>query len=212
MPNPKYADVTLIVDRSGSMSSCCEEAQGGVNTFIADQKKEPGKMTFTLIEFDDTYEVVASGDIAVIEPNYKLRPRGWTSLFDAIGRAIDETGARLAAMKEEDRPGVVSMVIVTDGGENSSKKYKKAKIAEMIKLQQEVYNWKFNFLSSDLSAVEDAGTYGIRSDCSNVWNNAQGAYAASSSVVRRMRSDSASGLCVSNSYTAAEIDKMNGSK
>lgn len=42
---------------------------------------------------------------------FMLVPRGSTALLDAIGRPINETGARLAAMEESQRPGLVVFVI-----------------------------------------------------------------------------------------------------
>jgi hypothetical protein len=36
-------DVTLVVDRSGSMESIKEDAEGGINSFIAEQARQPGK-------------------------------------------------------------------------------------------------------------------------------------------------------------------------
>ena len=36
-------DITLIVDRSGSMAQIRDDAEGGVNTFIENQAQEPGE-------------------------------------------------------------------------------------------------------------------------------------------------------------------------
>ena len=47
-------DIILIVDRSGSMSDILSDAQGGINSFISDQRKV-GEAYFTLVQFD--YEV-----------------------------------------------------------------------------------------------------------------------------------------------------------
>ncbi len=37
-------DITLVVDRSGSMQAIREDAEGGVNAFIQDQAKEAGEV------------------------------------------------------------------------------------------------------------------------------------------------------------------------
>ena len=37
-------DITLVIDRSGSMQARQEDAQGGVNAFIQQQAAEPGGM------------------------------------------------------------------------------------------------------------------------------------------------------------------------
>jgi hypothetical protein len=36
-------DITLVVDRSGSMQAIREDAQGGVDAFIREQAGEPGE-------------------------------------------------------------------------------------------------------------------------------------------------------------------------
>jgi hypothetical protein len=73
-------DITLVVDRSGSMQERREDAQGGVNAFIQQQVKEPGEATLTLVQFDAEYEVVHSGVPIESVPEYELVPRGMTAV------------------------------------------------------------------------------------------------------------------------------------
>ena len=84
-----------------------------------------------------------------------------TALLDAVGRAINETGERLAKMNEQDRPGLVIFVIMTDGLENSSREFTKSQVKEMIEEQQSKYNWHFTFLGADQDAFAEAGGLGI---------------------------------------------------
>ena len=154
-------DITLVVDRSGSMEQVKEDAQGGVNSFIKEQAKEPGEALLTLVQFDTEYEFLHKGVPISQVPEYKLVPRGMTALLDAVGRAINETGERLSKMKEQDRPGLVIFVVMTDGLENSSKEFSKEVIKEMIKRQQEQYNWHFTFLGANQDAFAEAGSMGI---------------------------------------------------
>lgn len=119
--NTNLTDITVVIDRSGSMASCRADAQGGLNTFIKTQASEPGEALLTLVQFDNQYEIVHRGVPIKDVPKFALVPRGGTALFDALGRAINDTGARLAAMQEADRPGLVMFAIVTDGDENSSR-------------------------------------------------------------------------------------------
>ncbi len=129
-------DITLVVDRSGSMQEIQSDAEGGVNAFIEKQAEEPGEALLTLVQFDTEYEFVHKGVPIEKVPKYELAPRGMTALLDAVGRAINETGERLAKMPEPDRPGLVIFVIMTDGMENSSKEFTKSQIKEMIEEQQ----------------------------------------------------------------------------
>ena len=41
-------DITLVVDRSGSMREIQSDAEGGVNAFIEKQAAEPGEALLTL--------------------------------------------------------------------------------------------------------------------------------------------------------------------
>jgi hypothetical protein len=138
-------DITLVVDRSGSMEAVREDAEGGVNAFLREQAQQPGEALLTLVQFDTEYEFVHKGISVKDAPAYKLVPRGCTALLDAVGRAINETGDRLAKMAETDRPGLVVFVIVTDGLENSSHEFTKVKVQEMIDRQQNQYHWQFTF-------------------------------------------------------------------
>ena len=154
-------DITLVVDRSGSMEKIREDAEGGVNTFIHEQATHPGEALLTLVQFDTEYEFVHRGMPIKQVPPYTLVPRGNTALLDAVGRAINETGERLAKMAEQDRPGLVILVTTTDGLENSSKEFTKAQIKTLIEQQQSKYKWQFIFLGANQDAFAEAGGMGI---------------------------------------------------
>lgn len=160
-------DVTLVIDRSGSMLTCREDAEGGVNSFIDEQKKQPGECLFSLVQFDTEYEFVYRGCSIQSVERYTLKPRGCTALLDAVGRAVNETGARLEAMSENERPGLVVFVIVTDGQENSSHEFTKQQVKDMVQLQQDSYKWQFLFLGANQDAFAEAGGIGIRAACSS---------------------------------------------
>lgn len=162
--NLDYTDVTLLVDRSGSMVSCWSDAVGGIQSFIEEQQKTPGKMTFTLSVFDGVKDSVLDAvDIHSVKAT-ELKvpgPRGGTALLDAIGGLMNDTGARLAAMPEEERPGRVIFAVITDGEENQSTEFTDEQIKNMIAEQKDKYSWQIAFLSSDIRAVGHAVHLGI---------------------------------------------------
>lgn len=203
-------DITLVVDRSGSMAQVREDAEGGVNSFIEQQAKEPGEALLTLVQFDTEYEFLHKGVPISQVPKYELVPRGMTALLDAVGRAINETGERLAKMDEQDRPGLVVFVVMTDGEENSSKEFSKADIKAMIQRQQDKYHWHFTFLGANQDAFAEAGGMGIAA--AGVANFAMdkmvAAYAATGEKVSRMRQQHRVGEAVSNEFTEEERGKM----
>ncbi len=203
-------DITLVVDRSGSMASVRDDAEGGVNSFIAAQVKEPGEALLTLVQFDTEYEFIHKGVPIKQVPKYELQPRGWTALLDAVGRAINETGLRLAHIPDADRPGLVVFVVMTDGQENSSKEFTKPQIKEMIERQQNVYNWHFTFLGANQDAFAEAGGMGIHAaGVANYQADKVGvAYWATSNKVARMRKQLADGETVKNDFSDEERNQM----
>lgn len=161
-----YAHISIILDRTGSMQSIRDDTIGGFNTFLEEQKKQPGKATLTLVQFDtvDPYEVVHH--FRPIEDVPELThetyvPRSNTPLLDAFGRGINDVDKCLAEMKEEDKPSKVIFAVITDGQENSSREFNKDDIVKMIKEKTDKDQWEFVFLSADLDAIQDAKRYGI---------------------------------------------------
>jgi uncharacterized protein YegL len=157
-------ELVFVLDRSGSMASMAVEAVSGFNAFLEEQKKQAGEAKMTLVLFDHEYSLIYDGkNIQEVEPltNKTFTPRGTTALLDALGRTIDDVGARLAATPEEERPSKVLVAILTDGQENASRDYKKIKIHELITHQTEKYSWEFLFLAANQDAFSEAASLGI---------------------------------------------------
>lgn len=203
-------DITLIVDRSGSMRSCASEAQNGINVFIKEQKEKVGNAIFSLMQFDVEHEYIFESLPISNVGRYKLEPRGMTALLDAVGKVITETGKRLENMNEEDRPGLVVIAIITDGEENASHNFTKDQIKEMIEHQQSVYNWQFTFLGANQDAFSEAGEIGIKGKtvANFSTNNIGKAFLNVSHNVTRMRTMSFAGKSVESFYTDEEIKDM----
>lgn len=203
-------DITLVIDRSGSMESIRSDAEGGVNTFIAEQTKQQGECRITLVQFDTEYEFLQRGVNAAECPPYQLVPRGSTALLDAVGRAINETGARLADLPEAERPGLVVFVITTDGEENSSKEFTREQVKKMIAHQRDVYKWQFTFLAANPEAFAEAGGMGIAADQAAQFapGKVRHANLATAQKVARMRGQKAKGQAVVNEFTVEERKSM----
>ena len=208
--NRNLTDITLVVDRSGSMQDIREDAEGGINAFIEEQCKQPGETLLTLLQFDTEYELLHNGRPVADVPKYRLVPRGMTALLDAVGRAINETGERLSKLPEADRPGLVVFVIMTDGMENSSHEFTKQQIRQLIEEQQSTYSWQFTFLGADQDAFAEASGMGIHADgAANFSKGKVGAtFAAMQQKVSRMRGQAQAGETVCNAFTAEERSAM----
>lgn len=153
-------DITIVLDRSGSMAATVNDVIHGYNHLLADQKKAPGRANITLHQFDTVFETpIPTSDVQKAQPltDKTFVPRGGTALLDAVARGIVDTGVRLSA-----NPAVkVIFVIITDGEENSSKEFDRAKVMEMINHQRDKYSWEFVFLGANQDAIQGAASIGI---------------------------------------------------
>lgn len=205
-----YTDIILVVDRSGSMQAIQKDAEGGVNAFIQQQAQQPGTATLTLVQFDTDYEFLHQGTPIDQVQEYSLQPRGATALLDAVGRAINETGQRLANMDESERPSLVLFVVMTDGLENSSREFTKERIKETIEHQETKYSWHFTYLGANQDAFAEGGGMGFTRGATSNFSpsNVHAAYAMTSLKVSRMRQQRREGQTVANEFTEEERKEM----
>jgi hypothetical protein len=152
----------MIIDRSGSMEVIKSDMNPAINSFLAEQDKEPGDILVDVTLFDTEVEFpfndVLPSDIGAD----LIRPRGFTALNDAIGITIKRLGAKLALMPEADRPEHVIVVTCTDGMENSSREYTAAQVKEMVEEQTNQWNWTFIFMAANIDAFAVGRDYGFR--------------------------------------------------
>lgn len=156
-----YTDLTIVLDRSGSMSSIKADMEGGLNDFLDGQKGLPGELRVSMYQFDTEYERVYAGIDIKDVPKAVLSPRGGTALYDALGRAIDETGDRLRRMAEKDRPGKVLFMVITDGQENSSKERTSEQVKKLVSQQEQEWHWTFVYLGANVDAFAAGADIGV---------------------------------------------------
>ncbi|CAM3619858.1 vWA domain-containing protein [Smaragdicoccus niigatensis] len=164
MTDQNLTRIVFLLDRSGSMQSIKTDIEGGFDAFIAEQRKNAGECTVTLAQFDNEYEVVYANKPLAQVPSLDLQPRGMTALLDAMGKLITDTGAELAALPEDRRPGTVIFAIMTDGLENSSKEWTHAAIKSLVEQQTKQYAWEFLYMGADQDAVEVGVSLGVQPD------------------------------------------------
>src|SRR3990167_497830 len=209
--NTNLTEIIIVSDRSGSMSSCRRDAEGGINQFIKDQKNAAGEAVLTFVQFNHVCEVLHDAKPIRDVPPYTLYPSGMTAILDAIGTALTTVGQRIAKMDEADRPGLVVCIISTDGLENSSREYKAPQIVAMIKEQTEKYNWQFQFLGANIDAIATCKSLGIKTmgGIQLAPDKIGAGYATSSAKVQLMREASVGGASLGsvsmfNAYTDEE--------
>ena len=148
-------EILVIADRSGSMFSIRSDAIGGFNTFLKEQQAVKGKANFTLVLFDDQYEVPVKGvDIKQVEEltDKTFVPRGMTAMNDAIGKSLSEL--------LDKSPEKAIICILTDGAENASKEYTSEQVKELIK-EAEGKDYQVTFLAANVDAFAAGGSLGI---------------------------------------------------
>jgi uncharacterized protein YegL len=168
--NKNVTEIIFLLDRSGSMSGLESDTIGGFNAFVKKQSQQEGETLVTAVLFDDQYEVLWNGsnarDVKLTEREYYVR--GCTALLDAVGQTILDVGHRLSKTNEAQKPSKVIFVITTDGMENASREFTYGKVKELIKHQQEKYNWEFIFMGANIDVVREADSLGIETD--NAYN------------------------------------------
>lgn len=176
-------EITLVVDRSGSMGSICKEVIGGINAFYEEQKKQPGEAVVTFHQFDNVYETVFSKvpltDVVNLNDTTYV-PRGMTALNDAIGRTISSIPADTKAPQ--------MIMIMTDGEENSSSEYKPEQVKTLVE-DAKKKGWQVIFMGANIDAFAVGNQYGIDSkNIAQFTADKTGATAATMSVSSKMSS------------------------
>ena len=193
----------FVVDQSGSMAGLENQTIEGFNTQLKTIKKLKEEfpqneyiVSVTYFE-DEVFDVIRFGKVEDIpllsRENYN--PGSSTSLLDAIGHAICSIDEKYGNEINEDKATVV-LVILTDGYENSSRKYSYNQIAKDIDRLNETNKWIFTFLGAGINAQSITNRINIRSK--NVASFERAEYSAVlekiSRSVRRYEENKSAGL------------------
>ncbi len=196
-------EIVVIMDRSGSMASIWDDAVGGLQSLIEEQKEVKGKANFTLVAFDNDYEEFYSGqdlDTVPAEVPTAIHPRGGTALNDAIGKAIGSLKQRID--KSDDDIQVI-VGIITDGQENSSREWDGQKIKELIIECQKELDWTFIFLGCNQDAIGTGRALGVDSamtvNYAGTGSGTRSAYRGASKAMGSLRSAKVMGMTASAS-------------
>ena len=185
MTDPDKTLIAALLDRSGSMQTSKIATEDGWRELINEQRQQPGQCQVTLAQFDTVYEVVYSvtdiGDV----PEFVVEPRGMTALLDATGRFVTEIGEQLSRLPEDERPGHVICLIMTDGMENSSHEWSWDAVQRLTKQQQDEWNWKFIFLGANMDAIEVGARMGFAAGDSITYDDSN--YATTVGAMRSAR-------------------------
>lgn len=174
--------ITVIIDASGSMSGITGATLEGYNSFIEKQKEEEGDVLVSLILFDSEwadggyrkqklrlvrpYTALPLGEVPELT-NEVYQANGGTPLRDAMGRGIGFTDDILQRVKTENPDTLV--LVITDGGENTSEDYGAGLIKEMVEAREES-GWTFIYMGANQDSWSE--TQGLGFSVGNVMNYA----------------------------------------
>ncbi len=149
----KLTHIVAVLDGSGSMANLVSDVIGNLNNFVKEQKKLPGKATFTLIKFDDKYEVIFDSiplkDVPTITQEHYFA-RNTTALNDAVCKSIKKFTLKRNVM----------FLIQTDGHENASREYTNKQVKEMVE-HKTSKGWEFIFAGANIDAFAEGGMRGF---------------------------------------------------
>lgn len=192
--NGKKTYVGLVLDETGSMSACRDQAIAAFNEQIATLRKhaaDGGETLASLWYFSDVHDKadrirekhlnVAPDAIADLDRS-TYNPDGNTPLFDAIGYAI----SKLEPFDAEGDVGIL-VVIVSDGEENASREWTNEAICERVKALEATGRWTFAYIGANWDLADVHKHLGI-----NKGNIA--AYAATPQGTQAMGSTTANAM------------------
>jgi Mg-chelatase subunit ChlD len=153
----------ILLDRSGSMQTNKAEAIAAFNEYVRVRKEDAEvqtRISLTIFDSQSTdvvFDRIPAADMPPLTEATFI-PRGWTPLFDAIGRTV-------AKMRSEDRlPGErTALVILTDGAENASTEYRQATIKALLEDMQKTEEWLVLYLGADHDAFQAGADIGTNS-------------------------------------------------
>tara|TARA_B100000287_G_scaffold411946_1_gene441891 strand:- start:1817 stop:2494 length:678 start_codon:yes stop_codon:yes gene_type:complete len=138
----------LVVDKSGSMIDNKKNITKGFNELISSQKNEMSDNLFTVFTFNDTVELFIEDKFKNVQfiDDTDIVLSGTTALYDAIGNAYD------AIIKNKVYKNI-TLTVITDGYENSSKFYTQEKLNDMKKTIDENYTISMIFIGTESSCI-----------------------------------------------------------
>ena len=204
--------IAVVLDESGSMNVCRDTTIAGFNEFVQGQRTaNAGEAFLTLNKFDAPHikTVFADRPLSEVPTLYhsNYTPNGGTNLLDAIGYTINQVNEALDQRKKKDRPGVI-ILIMTDGEENSSRKYNSEQIKAMVKAAEKA-DWSFVFLGANIDAFSVGATFGMNTLNSVNYStaNMSATMAATSTMTANMRTAKLAGLDTHAVYASTTMSQ-----
>lgn len=163
--NKKITRVVFVLDRSGSMQPVIRQAIKAVNDNIAtirESVNETGQdATISFFTFSSDVKLhFFNRSLSAVESidDKSIRTDGMTALFDATGDAIQKL---LDIPIGEDENVTYLLNVVTDGGENESRRFGAKALKDLMRKVQSTDLWTLTFLVPPGHSSQLVSTFGI---------------------------------------------------
>lgn len=187
----------LIIDESGSMAGM----EGFVNeTYlgIVNQIKTELAETPELEQFIEIWTFEGANirqriplmqlSLDTVPYNLEFKPGYSTPLFDAMGISLTGMQERIKSI-EILRDVHVNVSIITDGMENSSRKYSSAEVSKLIEALKEC-NWNFAYYGTDHDVLSVATS--LKMDYSSTFEKSEQGFKENLRTINRVSSETRS--------------------
>jgi hypothetical protein len=189
---PLSTAIAVLLDETGSMDSCRDDAIAGFNAWLRSQQELGDPCTLTLVTFSDragaplcrlVHEGLSITEVAPLTRE-TYTPGGNTPLYDAVVRTIRWMD------RLRPRPERVLMVILTDGAENASREHTLRQVHDLIREREATGHWTFVYLAANQDAWATGGHMGIGAGniAAFLTQDAHGAFGAVAEAIRAFRS------------------------
>jgi len=152
-------EIAILLDRSGSMQPRKADHEGGLRSFVQDQRTLSGDVFLTFARFDseEPFELVYDrAPLATVEEEkLTLLPRGGTPLLEAASKLLTHLEAKVPL------DHAVIVMVITDGQENQSAiEYTRQALKDRIEACQRK-GWIVLYLGANVDEFQEAGSLGI---------------------------------------------------
>lgn len=177
--------VVLVLDASGSMGRHRVAVRDQVKQLVSDLAEQSKVMKqetrLTIYSFDDEIRCLAFDTdvlrLSDVHQEYAVTG-GMTALHDATAVGLDDLGTTSALYGDH----AFLVYVITDGGENASRRYKNQVAPRMSNLPE---NWTVAAFVPDMAGVRSAAQMGFPADNVAMWNvNSATGFAEAGSVMR----------------------------
>lgn len=208
-PQAEKVEIIAILDESGSMGFLRNDVIGGMNTFIDEQKKLPGKVKLSIVKFANTvsklYNRVKLEEVPQLTEEHYL-PSGGTALYDAVGSTLSALIA-----KEKSKPSNKKYIIAiqTDGEENASCDFSHEKVTKLIKEAEDEYGMDVLFLGANMNVVNIASSLGIKAGKMSTFAASAGGIGSSFSTISAAAANYRGYSKSGETLSSAQVDNFN---